>query len=95
MRYKKELAALQEYISNFNPEEFTSSAEYHPPSVPTQVQLISIQKLKSRLRRKRQILESFQCLLERDLNKTGEILSQKEVDALLEGWTAPKQCKDE
>ena len=88
MHYKKELAAIREYIANFDPGEFTSSAGGQCSSIPTPEQLAGIQKLKSRLRRKRQIAESLQCLLGKDLNCSAEIISQEEVDALLEGWSA-------
>ena len=88
MHYKKELAAMREYIANFDPEEFSSTAGDQFLSIPTPEQLAGIQKFKSRLRRKRQIAESLQCLLGKDLNCSAEIISQEEVDALLEGWTA-------
>lgn len=87
MRYRKELVAIQEYIANFDPEEFTSSADYGRSVPPTPEQLAHAQKLKAKMKRNRQIAASFDSLFNKDLGSE-EIITQDEVDALLEGWAA-------
>lgn len=87
MRYKKELASLQEYIANFDPQEFTSSAEFVRSWLPSSERLAEIQKLKARFKRNRQLAETFHSLL--NVSRYEEIISQDQVDALLEGWTPP------
>ncbi len=88
MKYQKELAAIQEYIASFDPEEFTSSVDYDHILAPTPKQLADVQKLKAKLKRNRQIAESFDSLLNNDLIGCEEIITQDEVDALLDGWVA-------
>ena len=86
MRYQKELAALQEYIAQFDPEEFTSSPEGLHTLVRTHEQMDKVSKLKARLHRKRQLADSFHLLLDEEFKGTDTIITQDEVDALLEGW---------
>jgi len=86
MKYQKEFTAIQEYIANFDPEEFTSPAEYGRRLAPTPEQLADVQKLKAKLKRNRQIAESFDSLFNTETYE--EIITQDEVDALLAGWSA-------
>jgi len=88
MKYKKELAALLVYIDNFDPDEFTSSEQYNIALPPTPEKLVEVQRLKAKLKRNRQIAESFQMLYAHGTNRPEMIITQEEVDALLEGWTA-------
>lgn len=87
MKYKNELAALQVYIDNFDPEEFTTSGQFDI-SGPTPEKLADIQKLKAKLKRNRQIAESFQSLFANGKGHPEMIITQEDVDALLEGWKA-------
>lgn len=88
MKYTKELAAIQVYIDNFDPGEFTSSTQYDVLLPPTPEKLADVQKLKAKLKRNRQLAESFQSLFANGMNRQEMIITQEEVDALLEGWTA-------
>ena len=88
MKYKKELAAIHIYIDNFDPDEFTSSANYDVSLPPTPEKFAEVQKLKAKLKRNRQIAESFHSLFTSGTNCQEMIITQNEVDALLEGWTA-------
>jgi len=86
MKYQKEFTAIQEYIANFDPEEFTSPTEYCRVLAPTPEQLADAQRLKAKLKRNRQLAESFDSLFTNEACE--EIITQDEVDALLEGWSA-------
>lgn len=88
MKYKKELAAIQAYIDNFDPEEFTSSAPYAVSLPPSPEKLAYVLKLKAKLKRNRQLAESIQSMYARGANRQEMIITQEEVDALLEGWIA-------
>jgi hypothetical protein len=88
MKYKKELAAIQVYIDNFDPDEFTSSVKYDISLPPTPEKLADAHKLKAKFKRNRQIAESFQSMFANGVNSQEMIITQEEVDALLEGWTA-------
>jgi hypothetical protein len=87
MKYQKELDALQEYIAHFDPQEFTSSAEAVPLLVRTPEQMDHVRKLKARMQRKRQCADTFHLLVEKEVCNSQVIISQEEVDALLEGWS--------
>lgn len=87
MRYQKELNALQEYIDNFDPEEFTSAPDAVHPAARTAEHMDQVRKLKARLHRKRQCADTFTLLVEKECTETETIISQAEVDALLEGWS--------
>lgn len=89
MKYQKELIALREYIANFNPDEFTSSADFSVSPRPTPEQLADLHRLKAKLKRKRQLAESVSSFLDTEANYAEVIITQDEIDALLEGWTAP------
>ncbi|MBA3016002.1 MAG: hypothetical protein KKD63_12780 [Proteobacteria bacterium] len=94
MKYQKALSALHEYISNFDPEEFSSPPDFTPSQVLSVEQRAEIQKLKARLKRKRLLLESIHALHDRDVQSQTEIIiTQEEVDALLEGWSDSEGSK--
>lgn len=87
-KYQKELAALQEYIAKFDPEEFTSPLEVALTLPRTPEQIAEVQRLKSRLKRRRQLADSFNLLIDnQELNGTEMIITQDEVDVLLAGWS--------
>lgn len=86
MKYQKELTALQEYIANFDPEEFSSSAEAVHSLVSSAEQRDNARRLKARLQRKRQLAETLTQLLDQDFQQSETIITQDEVDALLAGW---------
>ncbi|MDD5758400.1 MAG: hypothetical protein PHI06_04890 [Desulfobulbaceae bacterium] len=88
MRYTKEKAALQAYIDRFNPEEFSSTGQSLAAVSPTPEQLIRVQKLKIKLKRRRQVFESLQSLLAKEMDQPEVMITQDEVDALLEEWGA-------
>lgn len=88
MKYTKEKAALQAYIDNFDPEEFTSTEQYSTVVVASPEQIARAQRLKIKLKRKRQVAESLQLLLAKEMAPSEMIITQNEVDALLEGWGA-------
>lgn len=85
MKFHKELIALQEYIANFDPEEFTTSAEVVTLE-PTPEQMDNARRLKTRLQRKRQLAETLHLLIDQEFKQVETIITQEEVDALLEGW---------
>ena len=86
MKYQKELRALQEYIAKFDPAEFSSSVEMVRSFVRTQEYIENAKKLKAKLIRKRQLAATTEMLMTRELNGTEIIITQDEVDALLEKW---------
>lgn len=88
MKYTKEKAALQAYIDNFDPDEFSSSAQYRAFSPPGPEQIAHVQKLKSKLKRRRQMVESLQSLLVKEKSRSEMFITQAEVDALLDEWSA-------
>ena len=88
MTYKKELADLLLFIDNFDPEEFTSSVSSAVALPPTPEKLAEVHRLKARLKRNRQVAESFQLLFAKGEEGPEMILTQEDVDAVLEGWTA-------
>lgn len=90
MKYKKELTAIQVYIDNFDPDEFTSSVRYDVLLPPTPEKLADARKIKAKLKRNRQLAESFQLLFADGVNRSKMIITQAEVDDLLEKWTAEK-----
>lgn len=90
MRYTKEKAALQAYIDSFDPDEFSSGRDLAALS-PTPEQLARIQKLKTKLKRRRQVVASWQSLFDKQNGQSETIITQDEVDALVEEWAAKKQ----
>lgn len=89
MRYQKELAALREYITNFDPERFTSSTETVLSMARTAEQIDRAKRIREALKRKRQRLDAFNMLLNQG-GKSPEdeiMITQDDVDALLEGWS--------
>lgn len=86
MKFQKELTALHEYIANFDPEEFTSSAEAVHSMAMTPERLENARRMKARLQRKRQLADTLTLLLDEEFEQTETIITQDEVDALLEGW---------
>jgi hypothetical protein len=91
MKYQKALSALHEYIANFDPDEFSSPPDFTPGKRLSPEQKAEIQTLKTRLQRKRLLTESLHALLDRTvLDQTEEIITQEEIDALLEGWRGPE-----
>lgn len=87
MTYSKELASLRAYIDNFDPEEFSSSPQQHVTLPPTAEALAYARRLKAKLRRNRQNAEAL-LAFELETPSPEQIITQEEVDALLEGWTA-------
>jgi hypothetical protein len=89
MKYQKELSALQDYIANFNPERFTSSAEVVQSLTRTPEQIVRANKLRESLKRKRQRSDTFQLLIDQEFESTDPemVITQDDVDALLEGWS--------
>lgn len=88
MKYQKALAALHEYIANFDPDEFSSPSDFRPAQLLSVEQLAKIQTIKARLKKKRLLMESIHALLHPRISEETEvIISQEEVDALLEGWS--------
>jgi|GEM_PF-2021278 len=91
MTYSKELASLRAYINTFDPEEFSTSQQPNAPLLPTAESLAYAQRLKAKWRRNRQNAESLLSLLALETPCSEQMITQDEVDALLEGWTAPEQ----
>lgn len=89
-KYQKALSALHHYIANFDPEEFSSPPDFEPTKVLSPEQKGEIQKIKARLKKKRLISDSIHALFYPELAEKDEvIITQEEVDALLEGWSGP------
>ena len=88
MKYTKERAALLAYVETFDPREFTTSRRLDLFLPPSAEKLADIQKLKAKLKRNRQIAESFQSLFADGKGHPEMIITQEQVDALLEGWKA-------
>jgi len=87
MKFQKTLSALHEYIANFDPDEFSSPPDFIPAKLPSPEQRAEIQTLKERLKRKRFLAESLQAMMQKTiLDQAEEIITQEEVDALLETW---------
>lgn len=88
MKYQKALSALHQYIANFDPEEFSSPPDFVPLQLLSSEKREEIQKIKTRLKRKRFLSRSLHVLFERNIPKNTEvIITQEEVDVLLEGWS--------
>ncbi len=87
MKYQKELSALQEYIANFDPAEFTSAEDAVQLLTRTPEQTEHVRRLQARMQRKRQCADTLHLLVEQEISAAETIISQAEVDALLEGWS--------
>jgi len=85
--YSKELASLRAYIDNFDPEEFSTSQQQNVALVPTAESLAYAHRLKAKLQRRRQNTEALLAL---ETPYPEQMITQEEVDALLEEWTATK-----
>ncbi|MDA8161177.1 MAG: hypothetical protein M0T76_10720 [Desulfobacteraceae bacterium] len=83
-RHANELAAIGEYITQFRPEDFSTSGAL---ARPTPENRTAIERLKTRLRRKRRLAAALHERLEHEQFRADEvILTQAEVDALLARW---------
>ena len=84
-RHANELTALNEYISQFRPEDFSTSGALARPTPENRTE---IERLKTRLQRKRRLAAALHERLEHEQFRADEvILTQAEVDALLASWT--------
>lgn len=92
MKYQKALSALNQYIANFDPKEFSSPPDFVPLQLLSPEKRKEIQKIKTRLKRKRFLSRSLHVLFESNIpNNTEVIITQEEVDVLLEGWSGSKK----
>lgn len=84
MAHESELDVLKSYIDNFNPDDFSSDADFKACTVPTEKAKEIAMKIRERLGRKHKMTEAFKHSLEFDFAADENVcISQEEIDELL------------
>lgn len=84
MARTKDLAELIEFISKFNPEEFSSNSKLLPDAANIEARRKQAAKIKGRLVRKKQMEETFLSALESGLGGQESVtITQAQIDELL------------
>jgi hypothetical protein len=85
MSFHKELELIQNYISNFDANEFSSSEDFTAIVAPSEQQMKRAREIKARIGRKHMMTEVFCKKLEEENYTDNDVtITQEEIDALLE-----------
>ncbi len=80
--YLSELIEIQEYIDNFDPEEFSSRADRAIKTNDAD-RLSMAKRIRARIKRKKIMAASFSMSIKQDVAASKQMISQKQIDALL------------
>ncbi len=80
----KEIDLINDFIDNFNPDEFSSSDNFKYASTPNLKDIKRARKLKARINRKHRMKDFFEHVLETKIVVDTDVcISQEQIDALL------------
>lgn len=84
MKHKLELEKIQEFIRNFNPEDFSSTADWQDHLPDETKRHSQVSKFKARIQRKKQMEESFLRGLDKENFEDSDVtITQEQIDELL------------
>lgn len=85
MALQSQLALINDFIENFNVDEFSSSATFDNQKKPTKKDLLRAWKMKEKLGRKNRMAEAFTQSIVLDFEADQKVcITQEEIDSLLE-----------
>jgi hypothetical protein len=80
----KELDLINDFIDNFNPDEFSSADSFESVSVPNKKALNQARKIKARINRKNVMSDYFEQVIVTELVADVDVcITQDQIDALL------------
>nr|MBF0222363.1 hypothetical protein [Desulfobulbaceae bacterium] len=85
MVFERELARINTFIDNFDPQEFTTKTDHLAVAVvDKELRKLSAGKIKTRIQKKRQLKQKFKTIeFSDDYDASDVLVSQEQIDELL------------